>query len=258
MLFEVHVCAWLPYTTMRNVSWDLPEEKRIGAGPHFLGDHLHTPPLSPEGMRGKRVRAWQYLKLPAHSWGSSLTLGQPDVVAGDMVILGEDGQRMQTAPGRATRSSARVGFIEALDAYEIDLAGEATIPFLVEAAVALARCRGEHLPGMTDVPEPGASPALGWQLHVLIQKGTGPIPVRAGMDESGQFFSGCTSLGGAAEGLVHGTIATRAFPSYVVYVTLTRPEGSRYSAPVFFANGFGRKISGIRAWQTSSLRPVTW
>ncbi len=258
MVFGVYVFAWLPYASIPNLLWDVPAgaapAATAAAGPLFAGDRFVVPPLALEGMRHRSVRAWQGVEIPVNEWGQPAGTGGGPVQACPLHVLHADGAtRVQTADAIVTRSALRVGYNPVRDAYEVSLEGEATIPFLVEAAAAAESPQGGG-------PE-GPVPAVGWQLHLAIGMGKSAADsarVGPGCDESGRFFAGVQTLGGEDRNHVHGHIAIRFFPSYVVYVSLRRPEGGTYSAPVFFANGFGRKITGILCWTPSPLRPLSW
>jgi hypothetical protein len=60
-------------------------------------------------------------------------------------------------------------------------------------------------------------------------------------------------LGTGTSNLMHGTIETRRFPSYVVYVTL----GSS-SQTLFFADASKRNVLEIAIASDSELRRITW
>jgi hypothetical protein len=255
MLFSVHVFAWLPYNRIANLAWGRSGREAAAnsaAGPYFEGDRYVVPPATLEGMRGRSVRAWQGLDIPVADWGQAPGMSGGAVYPAPLHVLQEDGAtRVQTETGVATRSAARVGYNPGADAYEVDLEGEATIPFLVEAAADTP----------TAPTAEGLVPALGWKLHLAIGQGASAAAgadIGPGCDESTRFFAGAHGLGGKGRNRVHGHIDFRFFPSYAVYVALRRPKGGSYSAPAFFANGFGRKITGIYSWTRSPLRPLSW
>jgi hypothetical protein len=258
MVFHVHVFAWLACERLPNLFWELPDRERRGleaSGPFFEGDRFVVPPATREAMWGRSVRAWQALELALPEWGQPAPVRPARVFAGALHVLGEDGSRAHTEAAQVTHASARAEFNPRLDAYDVRLEGEATIPFLVDAAQA---AEASTAPA-AGPPEQGPVPAVGWRLQLYLQKGgSAPQSGAGGCDDSGRFFSDYRSLGGQGRNRIHGEIAVRLFPSYAVYVSLVRPDEGSYSAPVFFANGFGRKITGILTWTRSPLRLVTW
>src|SRR4051794_8932889 len=114
MLWEVHVCAWLPYARIDNLLWELPDREQRGpraAGPFLQGDGFVLPPATVDALKGRSLRAWQHLALPVHHWGDAVPLGPVNVTTVPLNVLAADGSTcVHSEPSVATRSTARLGF----------------------------------------------------------------------------------------------------------------------------------------------------
>jgi hypothetical protein len=264
MRFEIHVFAWLPYTRIDNLFWQLPDRERFGvaaAGPYFEGDQHVIPPRWPDDFRLRTCRAWQAIELPIKRWGDDVPIQTGGIVVNPMHVLGDDGRtRIHTEAGLVTRSVARIAFRAGNDCYEVSVEGAATIPFLLEAADAWSdfeRGTPAHPKGQNQPSE--VIPQAAWDLQLFIQQGTPATALRrpSGFDESQRFFGSVRSLGGEGGNSVYGTCTVCFFPSYAVYVSLRR-GGKLHSAPVLFINGFGRNTSRVAVREACALRTVNW
>jgi hypothetical protein len=263
MLCEIHLVSWLPYVTIPNLLWEyqaLPAAlSPLASGPVFSGDHILLPPPHTQSLNALPVCAAHRVEFRLKGWGGSPRL-TATVAAGTRHLLDTAGNPTRSEPGQVLASSARASYNQGHNRYEVDMLGEVTIPFLVEAArIHEALQRGDTDPAALESIRKEPLPAVGWQLHLCLQQGADLAPsAPIDCDESKRFFGHRTSLGGGPENRIHGQITFRPFPSYAVYVALRQGDGPRHDLPVFYFNGFGRNIAAVHSQETSRVRTVSW
>ena len=272
MLIEVDMFAWIPHPEVVNPIASLPGGVGLwgsgACGPYFGGDDFILPasaPLGPSGMVSRTFRARQQSRFYMVPWGTVSGFSTTGVIPGTTTVLtntrAASGRVCYSIRATVLRSAASVRFIPSESWYEIIMRGKAQDP--VPAAT------GGRVAGTAGATTASAlTPALSWDLTLRFSSGSSlGFWTRAGysveapfsIDESSTLAGSISSLGGGTGNLIHGLITVRRYPSYVVYVSMTTPSGSRFTQVIFFANGISRSpLAEITIPQDSTLRQITF
>lgn len=272
MLIEIDVFAWIPHPEVFNPIASFPGGvSRWGpgaCGPYFGGDDFVLPapvPLGPSGMITKTFRARQHSRFYIKSWGTLGEFRTTGVIPGTTTVLtntrASGGVICYSIRAAVLHSAASVVFIPSDSWYEVVMQGKAQDPVPAAAGGQVAGTVGSRTAS-------ALTPALAWDLKLrLSPTSTLDFWTRASytaeaplsMDTSKTLPGSVNSLGGGTEHLIHGLVTVRRYPSYVVYVSMTTPGGSKFTQVVFFANAIDRNpIAEIGIPQDSTLRQVTF
>jgi len=265
--FRVDVYAWIPQADVPNPIAALPGGvARWGSGacgPRFGGDGFTGPANSAAGWKGKTFRAMQTLAFQVSSFGDPPNAFiDTGVVPGLTTVLtkprSEGGTVCTSLTPTVARSESGVSWDSSQRWYEMNLHGSAHDPIPEAALKFFAGKAGEQVGKLF-------TPDLEWRLKIRIQVGTEEsrlTRLRYGvadllnLDVSDR-IAAPQNLGGTRN-LVHGLAYVRRFPSYVVYMSISRDGIAPQSLPIYFSDASKRNLAEIVIGQEDAIRKIAW